>query len=97
MHDDLKFNQVSTTLWEKLFVTHVPKKETVSRPKNHWEKKEHSIEKSVIPKWPINTKRHSTSLDYRKMQIKTKMNHYLAESECVTLKTNNKMIGKNME
>ena len=39
MHDDLKFNQVSTTLWEKLFVTHVPKKETVSRPKNHWEKK----------------------------------------------------------
>lgn len=39
MHDDLKFNQVSTTLWEKLFVTHVPKKETVSRPKNRWEKK----------------------------------------------------------
>lgn len=60
-------------------------------------KKEHSIEKSVIPKWPINTKRHSASLDYRKMPIKAKMNHYLAESECVTLKTNNKTIGKNME
>lgn len=31
------------------------------------------------------------------MPIKAKMNHYLAESECVTLKTNNKTIGKNME
>ena len=74
-----------------------PKKKLYLDQKIIEKKKEHSIEKSVIPNWPINTKRHSTSLDYRKMQIKTKMNHYLAESECVTLKTNNKMIGKNME
>lgn len=105
MHDNLKFNQISATYWEKLLVTHVPNKGTVSRPKNHWEKKGQSIEKlgileqalEKIPKWPINTKRHSTSLDNRKTQIKTTVNYYLAESECVTLKTNNKTIGKNME
>ena len=38
MHDNLKFNQVSTTLWEKLFVTHVPNKRTVYRPKKSMRK-----------------------------------------------------------
>lgn len=40
--------------------------------------------------WPINTKRPSASLDIREMQIKTTARYHLAESECLTLKTNNK-------
>ena len=39
----------------------------------------------------------STDEWIKKMLYAYTMNYYLAESECVTLKTNNKMIGKNME
>ena len=68
-------------------------------PKIHARKKGNPMEKLVrleqvlrerIALWPINTKRSSASLDIREMRIKTTVRYHLAESECLTLKTNNK-------